>query len=955
MDPNIQAEIERQQSQLLQKLSTIFDSKMDSMKRQLEDVSSRAHESQMNELKRMRFAEPLTFKKKGHEQQYKHNEKVKTAVTDAKAILARKQDACIAKLDEGIDLIDRRQKLILLADRSDFGWKTVGEYLANELADDDEDAKKIKKAEKEAQRKIAETRANKMAKSRASFSRLPRPVNRSSSFPSQYAPPGNTNYRTSTTPTVTNATDFRSQVRRSGTCFSCGKLGHWRSECPLMAITQTHEGKKLSITNMSVNSTGLLLQNDDTYSSISRQESGQLDYLSTNEGDFLEQETLRADQTRGRLRAHLQSWKAIGATEPVLSLVREGYKLPLIATPKSFFLRNNRSALDNRSFVAKAIDDLLANHCIDIVDSQPWVVNPLSVSARDDGKKRLVLDLRHVNTHLYKYKFKCEDVVIAKQLLGEGYYLYTFDIKSAYHHVDIFESHRTYLGFQWQHHGKPTFFIFNVLPFGLSTAPYTFTKLLKPVVSHWKGSGLRVCMFLDDRLGGNFSLESALVDAKSVENSLSKLGFILNSSKCNWQPALVQTWLGHVFNMSTNQLYITQSRVTKLKESLSTILTNPTRVTAKGIAQVAGRIISMSEAIGPTVYLHTRHMYYAIETRTSWNSVILCSPKLMEELTFWNTNIDVLNGKKLFEQPQSFDTVVYTDASEQGYGGYVISDKEKLICQGQWAKDEKVQSSTWRELKAVHNMLLSVGSTMQGHKVQWHTDNKNITRIIHRGSMKPNLQEVVEDVVYLCTKYHIDLTLVWVPRAENQLADYLSKLKDVDDWGIQPHIFQWVTTLWGPFTIDRFATWYNTKCSRFISRFWNPGCEGIDAFSLNWQGENNWVVPPPSQILRAWKHFKICKARGALIMPLWKGALFWPCLCPDGTHLAKCVRDWVALPEFYSPVTVKGRAYNSIFHGQLLNFKLIAVYVDWQNFCEQRSDRGFCLSDKGFCNECLKS
>ena len=133
MDANIQAEIERQQSQLLDKLSTIFDNKIDSMKRQLEDVTTKAHESQMSELKRMRFAEPRSFKKKGHEQQYKHNEKVKTAVTEAKeAILARKQDACIAKLDEGIELIDGRQKLILMADRSDFGWKTVGEYLDNE-------------------------------------------------------------------------------------------------------------------------------------------------------------------------------------------------------------------------------------------------------------------------------------------------------------------------------------------------------------------------------------------------------------------------------------------------------------------------------------------------------------------------------------------------------------------------------------------------------------------------------------------------------------------------------------------------------------------------------------------------------------------------------------------------------------------------------------------------------
>lgn len=534
MDPNVQAEIERQQSQLLEKLSTIFDNKIDSMKRQLEDVSNKAHESQMSELKRMRFAEPRSFKKKGHEQQYKHNEKVKTAVTEAKeAILARKQDACIAKLDEGIELIEGRQKLILMADRSDFGWKTVGEYLDNELAENDEDANKMKKAEKEAQRKITEARASKMAKSRASFSRLPRPVSRSSSFPTQYASPGTSNHHTFATVGVMSASDFRGQVRRSGTCFSCGKVGHWRNECPLLAVAQTHEGKKLSIPNMSVNSTGVILQNDDTCNVISCQQGelgGESDDLSLNEGDFLENDPPQADQIRGRLRAHLHSWEEIGATEPVLSIIREGYKLPLLTIPQSVLLRNNKSAFDNCSFVSKAIADLLANQCVDVVDSQPWVVNPLSVSVRDDGKKRLVLDLRHVNPHLYKYKFKCEDIAVAQLLLGEGYYLYTFDIKSAYHHVDIFESHRTYLGFQWQHHGKPTFFVFNVLPFGLSTAPYTFTKLLKPVVSHWRGSGIRVCMFLDDGFGGNSSLESASADAQAVETCLCALDFTLSSS-----------------------------------------------------------------------------------------------------------------------------------------------------------------------------------------------------------------------------------------------------------------------------------------------------------------------------------------------------------------------------------------------------------------------------------------
>ena len=92
---------------------------------------------------------------------------MKSVVSEAKdTVTSGKQDTCIAKLNEGIELIEQRQNLILIADKSKYGWKTVGEYQDNELTDNDQDAKKMKKEEKEAQRKLAETRASKAAKAR---------------------------------------------------------------------------------------------------------------------------------------------------------------------------------------------------------------------------------------------------------------------------------------------------------------------------------------------------------------------------------------------------------------------------------------------------------------------------------------------------------------------------------------------------------------------------------------------------------------------------------------------------------------------------------------------------------------------------------------------------------------------------------------------------------------------
>ena len=39
-------------------------------------------------------------------------------------------------------MLSERQKLILLADKSAFGWKTVEQYTQHQLADNEEDGKK---------------------------------------------------------------------------------------------------------------------------------------------------------------------------------------------------------------------------------------------------------------------------------------------------------------------------------------------------------------------------------------------------------------------------------------------------------------------------------------------------------------------------------------------------------------------------------------------------------------------------------------------------------------------------------------------------------------------------------------------------------------------------------------------------------------------------------------------
>ena len=51
-------------------------------------------------------------------------------------------DKAKEELKQGLDMIAARQKRIKVADRSDYGWATVNEYEQDQLAADEEEARK---------------------------------------------------------------------------------------------------------------------------------------------------------------------------------------------------------------------------------------------------------------------------------------------------------------------------------------------------------------------------------------------------------------------------------------------------------------------------------------------------------------------------------------------------------------------------------------------------------------------------------------------------------------------------------------------------------------------------------------------------------------------------------------------------------------------------------------------
>lgn len=473
--------------------------------------------------------------------------------------------------------------------------------------------------------------------------------------------------------------------------------------------------------------------------------------------------------------------------------------------------------------------------------------------------------------------------------------------------------------------------MFNVLPFGISTAGFIFTKLLRVAVKSWRAAGVKVVLFLDDGFGGANTYEEALHSSIFIRNDLINLGFLLAEDKCHWVPVQTLIWLGYVWNMTDGTVRVTDDRISRLTELLCELMNLVCKGTllfpVRKLARVVGQLISMQSVIGPLARLRSRSLYDCIGGRASWNAPVLLNACAVDELMFWKENIEAMNLTSLADDVRSdpaaeAESIVFCDASGSGFGGYIEGREDSHVV-GSWSDTETGLSSTWRELEAVHRVLHTSVKCLEGQKVTVNTDNKNVCSILKVGSRKPYLHDVAIKVYDVCRKNNVLLVPKWLPRADNSEADYLSRCTDSDDWSVQNWLYETLDVKWGPHTCDRFACDYNTKCPNFNSKYWSPGTYGIDAFAVQWSGENNWAVPPPRLAVRCVTKIRKDNCTCTLVVPVWKSAPYWPFIFPDGHNKAKYIHD----VHMFEPglLTQRGRGKNGIFDGRRLLFGLVAV------------------------------
>ena len=181
-----------------------------------------------------------------------------------------------------------------------------------------------------------------------------------------------------------------------------------------------------------------------------------------------------------------------------------------------------------------------------------------------------------------------------------------------------------------------------------------------------------------------------------------------------------------------------QTKIENLLSFLSEAL-NQKKCDANFIARIAGKIISMGPDLGPIYRLMTRSLHTFIQSRFSWYRKEFLGEEVIAELKFWQGNIRKASGFKM--KGSTITTkVIFSDASDHGYGGFVMTRLGNVVAKGSFSEAECLESSTYRELIAVKYILQSFGNLVADEKILWYTDSMNTAKMIEVGSKKPHLQ-----------------------------------------------------------------------------------------------------------------------------------------------------------------------------------------------------------------------
>jgi hypothetical protein len=470
------------------------------------------------------------------------------------------------------------------------------------------------------------------------------------------------------------------------------------------------------------------------------------------------------------------------------------------------------------------------------------------------GKDRLILNGMYLNLFLEALPFRYEKLRDILAFTKHGSYMASWDLKSGYFHVPIHPAYWKYFGFRI----GGVIFYFKVLPFGFAQACYVFTKVMQEPVFELRKRGIPLSSYIDDAYTAADTFCRCARQSSLSAIFMGALGVFRGLPKCNLTPEQLLKWLGFLIDTQEKLFKVGPAKLEKLKAALADLMSNPS-TSARGLARIAGRIISTGPAIAPAA-LYRRSLFQAMKGSITWDQIFPTSELVKETAQFWLLNLERFNGRRWWPRPVSIKVKV--DASGVGFGGILTEGGRELPFKGTFSESQAEGSSTARETRGYAAALVVAAqefpSELHEASVLLKGDNQGAISALNQfRSPVSEINEVLKGVFELCAEFKADVIGRWIPRENLTEADALSREPDPNDWGISKEIYEEACSIAGVSpVVDLFASDVHHTTSQFVSHFFTPGCCAVDAIRLDWsglipKGQVAWVFPPSKYVSTA--------------------------------------------------------------------------------------------------------
>ena len=577
----------------------------------------------------------------------------------------------------------------------------------------------------------------------------------------------------------------------------------------------------------------------------------------------------------GRLRCFYPKWEQITNDQWVLDVIKNGYKFEFLQMPSFNGIKENKLSKEKLLIIQQEVKELLQKGAIEPVPQEhinQGFYSTLFLVPKKTGELRPVINLRPLNRYIKHQHFKMDTMKSVMNLVRQGDYAITLDLKDAYLHIPIHQNHKKYLRFSVANQQ----YQFTALPFGPTSAPRTFTKVTAVIAAYVRRRGLRLAVYLDDWLGLNAMKTRLLQDRTLLITLLAELGFIINTKKSQMIPKQEIAYIGGLFKLQLGVVTPTLERLTKLSQAIQVIQAQVT-CTALEYLQLLGLMASCIQLV-PNARLHMRPvqlhlLYFWKPSSKDLQCQIPRTEQVVNHLVWWLQPENILKGQSV--QQWTATQVIQTDASLTGYGACL----DRHIIQGIWSQSEKRLHINCLEMKAVHIALQKFMHLIKGQNVLIRSDNITVVQYINKqgGTRSPPLCYLAWNLWQLALQNKVSLKAAHIAGKLNVLPDQLSRIKiRPTEWTMHRSIVYKLFQLWGEPNIDLFASIHNRQTEVFCTWIPHQYALAVDALTISWEGMYAYAFPPICLIPRVLQQIQQSHCKVILITPFWPRRPWFP-------------------------------------------------------------------------------